>query len=555
MKLATDEKIQDYRTRGWWGSDTLYDVFVRAASARPEQLAAIDPPDRADFFEGAPRRVTWQQLRQDTERMASALHARGLRSKDRVVMMLPNVVDVVSVYMACAKLGVIVSPLPVQYGPYEIGQTASAIDPKAMIVASRFKDRDLVCTARDALGDQVDLLALGLPSSVPGAFDLSRAVDAADGEVSDDGDPDGCFTIVWTSGTTGIPKGVPRSHNHWLAIAPATYEGMGLQPDDVLLNPFPMTNMAAIGGMLCSWLHTGGRLVLHHPFDLPIFLRQLVAEGVTASVAPPALLTMLLKQPAMLDTLDLTKLRVLGSGSAPLSEFMVSGWKERGVEIINLFGSNEGLSLVSGPKETTEPSKRAKWFPRFGHSGASFENTMHSRVQTKLVSPTTGEVVTAAGTDGELLVKGPAVFEGYWGKDGIDTKDVFDEDGYFRTGDLFRIAPEDDNYLIFVGRTKDIIIRGGVNISSSELDALLDGHPRLTEAAVFGVPDEIMGERIGVAVVTSDGAPVELDEIVAFLSQKGIARNKLPERIVRVDALPRNPMNKVLRWKLKDLTT
>ena len=552
MKLASEEKIAAYRAKGWWGQETLYDRFLLACEAQGDEVAAVDPPNREEFFGDPARRVTWRGLRDETERLAAVLHARGLRSGDRVVMQLPNVVEAIGVYMACAKLGVILSPLPVQYGSYEVRHCFKAVAPKAMIVAVRFKDRMLAQAAKELAGGGIDVMALGPGATEAGLVDLSALAQAVtDPATVRRGEADDCFTIAWTSGTTGMPKGVPRSHNHWLAIAPATYEGMALRPGEVLLNPFPLTNMAAIGGMMCSWLHTQGRLVLHHPFDLPVFLKQLVGEAVTATVAPPALLTMLLKQEAMLNGLDLSKLRVIGSGSAPLSEFMVAGWKDRGIEIVNLFGSNEGLSLVTGPREAPEPARRARWFPRFGYSGASFENTMHTRVETKLVSADTGRGIDTAGEVGELLVRGPAVFEGYWGVDGREG--VFDEDGFFKTGDLFMIAPEDDRFVVFSGRLKDIIIRGGVNISAPELDTLLDGHPQLVESAVFAVADDVMGERVGVAVVAKEGASVTLEDVSTYLLDKGIARNKLPERFLPVDALPRNAMNKVLRWKLSDL--
>ncbi|HCY57192.1 MAG TPA: 2,3-dihydroxybenzoate-AMP ligase, partial [Oceanicaulis sp.] len=128
-----------------------------------------------------------------------------------------------------------------------------------------------------------------------------------------------------------------------------------------------------------------------------------------------------------------------------------------------------------------------------------------------------------------------------------------DADGYFRTGDLFQISAADDAFLVFRGRAKDIIIRGGVNISAAELDTLLEGHPKLAEAAVFGMPDEVMGERIWVAAVPAAGETVTLEEVVDFLKAKEIANFKLPEQMIIVEALPRNPLNKVLRWRLVEM--
>ena len=159
------------------------------------------------------------------------------------------------------------------------------------------------------------------------------------------------------------------------------------------------------------------------------------------------------------------------------------------------------------------------------------------------------------GVPGELLFKGPTIFDGYW-KAPRANAEVFTQDGYFRTGDLFEIAgPVDDpRYYRFVGRRKDIIVRGGMNVSPAELDALLAGHPDLADAAVFGAPDPVLGERIAVAVVMKPGHRVVLEDIVAFLQEKGVAVFKLPERLHVFPELPRNALEKVLRHELAAAT-
>ena len=207
-----------------------------------------------------------------------------------------------------------------------------------------------------------------------------------------------------------------------------TVHGAALGPEDVLLNPFPMVNMAGIGGMLLPWLLVGCRLVQHQPFDLPTFLRQVAEERVTYTVAPPALLTMLLQRDDVLAAADLSSMRVMGSGSAPLPPAMVRGWDDRGIPIINFFGSNEGVALVSDPVAIPDPEERARFFPRPSLPG----------VEVRLVDLDTRKEIDEPGHPGELCIAGPTVFAGY--VDG-DT-DPFDDDGFFCTGDVFEWTDE-----------------------------------------------------------------------------------------------------------------
>jgi non-ribosomal peptide synthetase component E (peptide arylation enzyme) len=218
--------------------------------------------------------------------------------------------------------------------------------------------------------------------------------------------------------------------------------------------------------------------------------------------------------------------------------------------IINFFGSNEGTTLVSGPKEIADPEQRAQFFPRFGVEGYEWAARFSQWMQTKLVDLGTGEMITAPGQPGELRLKGAAVFGGYYRAPHL-TERAFDAEGYFCTGDVFEIAG-DGRYYHYVGRSKDIIIRGGVNISPEELELLMQGHPAVADVAVVGVPDEVLGERVCACVVARPGQVVILEEIVAFLRGKQIAAFKLPERLDLLEALPRNPVGKVLKQELRE---
>ncbi|WP_279581480.1 ANL family adenylate-forming protein [Fodinicola feengrottensis] len=262
-------------------------------------------------------------------------------------------------------------------------------------------------------------------------------------------DVNDCVTICWTSGTEAAPKAVPRCHADWLVMALGTQWAARLGPADVLLSPFPMTNMAGISGMFLPWLMVGGVFVPHHPFDLTVFLQQIAENRATYTVAPPALLTMLLHREDLMSTVDVSSLRLVGSGSAPLTPWMVRSWAERyGIEVINFFGSNEGIALVSDPHDVPDPDHRATYFPYYA-SKVRWNNPVAARTAVKLADPTTGAAVTVAGQPGELLIAGPSVFAGYLNaKPGTELdRSCFDADGWFRTGDVFEIAGESDEFL------------------------------------------------------------------------------------------------------------
>jgi non-ribosomal peptide synthetase component E (peptide arylation enzyme) len=190
-----------------------------------------------------------------------------------------------------------------------------------------------------------------------------------------------------------------------------------------------------------------------------------------------------------------------------------------------------------------DPEVRARFFPRPGAPGAP---ELLDRVRTKLVAPD-GKEITEPGVPGELYLSGPTVFAGYL--PGTASVDPFDEDGYLRTGDLFEIAGDRGQYLRYVDRAKDIIIRGGMNIAPAELEVLLAGHPSVAEAAVAGYPDDVLGEKV-CAVVVPKGE-IDLQSVIAFLRDQGIASYKLPERLKIVEALPRNPVGKILKRELR----
>lgn len=554
-KAVSQEKIDDYVARGWWGSRTINDLLDDAVSAHPDRLALLDQPNRSTILAGEARRLTWSELDREVRTCAAVLADMGAEQGDTIVVQLPNVVEFVIIYLAAGHLGAIISPVPVQYGHYEIGKIAEQLDPALFIGATDVGKNDLRGVIKNTQFRQCAWIGENIPE---GGHDFVQRMDEFRSHPErcperSGTDADAVYTICWTSGTTGTPKGVPRTHNHWIAIAKATYEAALLENGDVLLNPFPFVNMASIGGFLINWLRCQGTLTLHHPLDLPVYLTQIQEEKVSFTVAPPALLNMLLKNDALMKQFDLSSLRTIASGSAPLSPWMVQGFADQyDIGVVNLFGSNEGMCLVSSTADIPDAALRATYFPRFGVPGVEWSASISQMISTRLRDLESGELITKPGQVGELEIAGATIFEHYLGQQPGDP-DTFTEDDYFRSGDLFEIAgdKEPPEFYRFVGRSKDIIIRGGFNISPEELDIALAAHPALAEAATVGYPDADLGERVCVFVVPKPDQRVELADITAFLLEQGFAKFKLPERIEVIDALPRNALGKVVRNDLR----
>jgi len=552
--LHPKERVEEYVGRGWWTDETLDDLFRARVAAHPDRTAIADPANRRELVGTEPRRLTWRRLDAEVAALAAELLRHGLRQGQVLAVQLPNTIELATAYLACWRLGIVISPLPVQYREHEINRIREIVDVAAFFTIDRVGDRRL---AAEAAATGLPVLAYGtdLPEGVtrlePAPATPEQAETVAAYVAGHPIDPNDCATICWTSGTESMPKGVQRTHYDWIAISWNTIDAPGLTGDDVLLNPFPMVNMAGVNGMFLPWLRVGGLLVQHHPFDLPTFLRQLAEEKATYTVAPPPLLNLLLAKSELLAGTDISSLRVIGSGSAPLSPDMVRGWQERyGIGVINFFGSNEGVALLTTPRDVPDPEQRARYFPRYGVPGRTWSARTASQVTVKLVDLATGAEITEPGVPGELRIKGPMLFPGY--VDGDRLPSPFDEEGFLKTGDVFRIAGENGEFLEYVDRAKDMVIRGGMNIAPAELENLLLGHPAIAEVAVVGVPDEVYGERVCAVVVPREGATVTLEDVTAFLKERKIASYKLPERLEIRSSLPRNPLGKLLKRRLRD---
>ena len=374
---------------------------------------------------------------------------------------------------------------------------------------------------------------------VTGAFDDVK-IDAND-----------IFTICWTSGTEANSKGCPLSHNNWIGMA-VLQEAAGMKAGDVMITAGPLVNMASVGTVYVPWLVLGGTMVLHHPFNPQVFMQQIMTERPNYTLLVPAVTNMIAKHPDV-DKFDLSCFRSITIGSAPPSLYTMEVFKQKwDIDIGNIWGQNEGTGIISGLEDVPDMKVRVDHFPQYGRPGNAWKSRASRIIDAKVVDAV-GKELTNPGEVGELVYKGPGLIAGYF-KNPEQTKKAFTEDGYFRTGDLFQIR--EGGHISFFERGKDIIIRGGYNISSQEIENYLLGCPKIQEVAVVGMPDDKLGERMCAYVTPVPGDTVSLEDLCDHLASVGVAKYKYPERIEIIEAIPRNPVGKILKKNLRaDLQT
>ncbi|GAB3126633.1 class I adenylate-forming enzyme family protein [Glaciibacter psychrotolerans] len=565
LNLHPQSRVDTLLRNGQWTPETIDAMFRATAARRGDALALVDPANRAALAGGAARRLTWREIDSEVTALAARLAEAGVRRGDTIGIQLANGAELTEALIAAWTLGATVSPLAMQYRDHEATTMGNAAAFDWVIAARAFHDRhpaDDFARLRDQIPSVREVFSYGLAddalcensAGVTHLFpSLATAADeaavAAYREAAPN-DPNDCVTICWTSGTEGVPKGVMRAHYDWLVFSMVCQDASNTTTDDVILNAFPMINMAGICAMLLPWVRTGCVLVQHHPFDAPTFFGQIARERVTYTLAPPALLSMLLHNEDLLSKIDLSSLTRIGSGSAPLNPAMVRGWQERfNLPIINFFGSNEGVGLLSSNVDIPNPDDRAKFFPRYGVEGVKWSIGLSEWANVKLFDLETGEEITEPGRPGELHIAGPQLFARYLNAETLNNP--FDDEGYLKTGDIFEIAGEQGQFLRYIDRAKDIIIRGGMNIAPVELETLILRHPSVADVAVVGHPDETLGEKVAAFVALHPETTLDLAELVEFLREQHIASYKLPEHLRVVDVLPRNPVGKVVKTELR----
>ncbi|OPY07018.1 MAG: Short-chain-fatty-acid--CoA ligase [Syntrophaceae bacterium PtaB.Bin095] len=547
MILASKESIQKWTESGAWGKRNLIDYFRFHVRKSPDKVCLVDPLNREALLGQKPERLTYAELNRAVDATAEALLAKGLGKDNIILVQLPNCWELAMLYLAIPRMGGLISPMPMQWRSSELEYIAKLTDAAAIITVGTFGNFNHREMAGNVQAKQAGIREIIL---------LDEIREMARGPVTGklegiDIDPNNVFTLCWSSGTEAEPKGCPLSHNNWIFQSTLCFEMAPIHWGDNLITAGPLVNMASIGTVFIPWIIGGGKMVLHHPFDGGAFVMQLMSEEIHYTLLVPAIVNALLKHP-MVDKFDFSKMRAITIGAAPPSLWSVQELKRRwGIEFANIWGQNEGTANVSGNYDIPDMEMRLDHFLYLG-AGSKWTGKatqMSRNVSMKLVNPAIPEGPKAVGDVGELWYRGPNVISCYFRRPDLTAK-AFDSEGYFNTGDLFQL--KDNDCIGFFERAKDIIIRGGYNISAQEVENMILGHPKVMDAAAVAMPDENLGERTCIYVVPKPGESLTLEEIKAFMTEKGIAVYKIPERLEIIAAIPRNPVGKILKKELRE---
>jgi fatty-acyl-CoA synthase len=488
------------------------DLLGERARLTPDKTALVYVPtgERFTYAELDARSVRWARLWR--ERL-------GLKKGDRVAVLCDNRPELVETFFAAPKSGVVIVPLGTRLTPREMAGILEDAAPAAFFYGAEHADK--VRELRE-LADVPHWV--GIDDPMPDVSDFPW--------IPEHGDSETLWCLLYTSGTTGKPKGVMLPYRMIVWNGYNTVIGWQLREDDVTSIFTPLYHAGGLGAFLVPILTIGGTVILHRGFDAAEVWCTIQSEGATVVLGVPTIYQMLAEAPEF-QTADLSRVRWLISGGAPLPTWIIDTYQRRGVAFKQGYGLTEvGVNCFS---MTVEESA--------SHPGSIGKPLMFT--ETRLVDEDGRDV--AIGEVGELLLRGPHVCRGYWNNPEA-TAVALDADGWFHTGDLAR--RDEQGFHWIAGRQKDMIISGGVNIYPAEIEGELVLHPGVRDAAVVGVPHPTWGE-VGVAFIVAGEEPPTAEDIAAFLAGR-LAKYKLPRELRFVDSLPRTPYGKVVKGELRD---
>lgn len=524
----------DYRDKGYWTDLLLTDYFEQAVQRFPDKIAVKD-----ERFGS----VSYSEMQTLAWRLAAALQAKGVKKGDRFVVALPNWHHVTAFVLALNYLGAVGVHLPITGGGHEFRGVVKTSDAIGIVVPAKFNRRNFIVMI-EALAESLDsleiLVSIGAEHATPGwlTFEQLLACATAEQPVFDPSiTASDLVSLLFTSGSSGVPKGVMHNSNTIGAMNTTVAPIYGLGPDDVILMAAPLGFSAGFVHGLRLAIFLGATLVLQEVWSAERYLELLDREKATFSLTTPTLLRDLLERPKLEELATGLSLRVMLCGGNFVSAGLLREAHKKLPSTLtsSLWGMTEGIGTGCRPGT---PFERIS-----GSDGQPFLGT-----ELKIVDDNGKEA--AAGDEGELVMRSPSLFLGYFKRDQLNAES-FLPGRWFRTGDLAVI--DEEGFVKLTGRCKDIIIRGDVNISPAEIEKILLADERIRDVACVGIPDKRLGERVCACVVReNERDEMVLEDLVEFAEREGLAKNKWPQSLVLLDSLPMNSSGKLRRSVLRE---
>ncbi|HIB2363861.1 TPA: medium-chain fatty-acid--CoA ligase [Escherichia coli] len=524
-----EQRRAAYRQQGLWGDASLADYWQQTARAMPDKIAVVDNHGAS---------YTYSALDHAASCLANWMLAKGIESGDRIAFQLPGWCEFTVIYLACLKIGAVSVPLLPSWREAELVWVLNKCQAKMFFAPTLFKQTrpvDLILPLQNQLPQLQQIV--GVDKLAPATSSLSLSQIIADNTplttaITTHGDE--LAAVLFTSGTEGLPKGVMLTHNNILASERAYCARLNLTWQDVFMMPAPLGHATGfLHGVTAPFL-IGARSVLLDIFTPDACLALLEQQRCTCMLgATPFvydLLNVLEKQPA-----DLSALRFFLCGGTTIPKKVARECQQLGIKLLSVYGSTE--SSPHAVVNLDDPLSRFMHTDGYAAAGVEIKVVDDAR---KTLPP---------GCEGEEASRGPNVLMGYFDEPELTAR-ALDEEGWYYSGDLCRM--DEAGYIKITGRKKDIIVRGGENISSREVEDILLQHPKIHDACVVAMPDERLGERsCAYVVLKAPHHSLSLEEVVAFFSRKRVAKYKYPEHIVVIEKLPRTASGKIQKFLLR----
>jgi len=513
-------------------------------AAQAERLAEERPSDWATAFDSGVS-ITFAEAWHQAKQLAGALQRAGLNPGDTLTFQLPNTPEAVIVAIASSICGLIINPVVPIYRGKELGFILNDAETRILFIPGVFRNFDfpaMIANLRGGLPKLEHVICVTPNSALPEGFQSYTDFFASGSDQPVEHisiDPDTTKILLYTSGTTGNPKAVRHSHNTLAAALDNGAQGWQLNADDIMLMPSPVTHITGYVNGIELPFYTDTRSILMESWDVHRAIEIIDKQGATTCVsATPFLQELVHTCREQNKTLPGFRLFACGGASVPPALIYDAMTTLQDCRAVRVYGSTEVPLVTVGFCGADEEKLAA-------------ETDGHIHNYDVIVVDDDGKDV-GTGVEGEILVKGPAMMLGY--ASASQNSAAFTADGYFKTGDIGKLLPT--QAVVITDRKKDIIIRGGENISAREVEEAILQHPSVREAAVVAAPHQRLGEGIAAFVILHEGATLSLDQLTASLDRIGLAKQKWPQHLEPVGQLPKTASGKVqkeiLRRQLKD---